>query len=162
MTAVFLMQPLGQLISQLVGLWVLLGYNNTYNLQTCSSASECGQHVDSIWRWVAGVGAIPAIVAIYYRFQIPDPGLYDLDVTGESTRALQSTLGVYPTGDSSTSVVQNGLEMQIVGSDHNDAPQADEPLPAQFSWGDIRDYFWEQGNWRSLAGTSACWFLLDM
>lgn len=33
--------------------------------------------------------------------------------------------------------------------------------PEQFSKADLKEYFITQGNWRSLLGTSSCWFLLD-
>lgn len=48
--------------------------------QICTDQPTCAIHVDSIWRWVTGVGAIPAVVAIWFRLKIKDPGLYDLDV----------------------------------------------------------------------------------
>ena len=32
---------------------------------------------------------------------------------------------------------------------------------SQFAWHQLRQYFWVECNWRYLAGTSACWFLLD-
>jgi MFS transporter, PHS family, inorganic phosphate transporter len=155
MAAVFLMQPLGQLISQLVGLCVLLGYGNTYNLQGCTDQSLCAPYVDGIWRWVTGVGAIPAAVAIYYRFKIKDPGLYDLDVRDKGERAVRNTERIYP-GEPP----DDAIEMQdMVMSRRN---EADPDLPVQFSRNDIRDYFWDQGNWRSLLGTSLCWFFLDL
>jgi hypothetical protein len=44
----------------------------------------------------------------------------------------------------------------------NGANAVDPPLPEQFTWKDIHNYFWLEGNWRSLLGTSCCWFLLDL
>jgi len=41
-------------------------------------------------------------------------------------------------------------------------PEEVEVLPNQFSWADIKQYFYTEGNWRYLAGTSMCWFLLDV
>ncbi|KAK3303018.1 major facilitator superfamily domain-containing protein [Chaetomium strumarium] len=185
MVAVFLMQPLGQLISQLVALGVLLGYSSGYNLQSCHAPSDdngnCGRVVDSIWRWVAGVGAIPALVAIIFRFQIDDPGLYDLDVRDEGTRAVQNTMLLYRYRRVSTpgpnpddghyarpemqEVGPDGLEQHPPVANGGGALQPlhrDGELPRQFSREDMVDYFVVQGNWRSLAGTSMCWFLLDI
>jgi PHS family inorganic phosphate transporter-like MFS transporter len=171
------MQPLGQLISQLVAFGVLLGYNDHYNLQACFKPSDdggnCGKTVDIIWRWVAGVGAIPALVAIIFRFQIDDPGLYDLDVKDEGTRAVQNTMRLYRYRRVSTQMPtpDPAAEMNQVGRDHvpqrplmngGIIPEQDENLPVQFSSEDLTEYFWTQGNWRSLAGTAMCWFLLDM
>jgi PHS family inorganic phosphate transporter-like MFS transporter len=47
------------------------------------------------------------------------------------------------------SVTSNGLDDREV------------EIPLQFSRKDLHIYFIEQGNWRYLAGTSVCWFLLD-
>lgn len=181
MVAVFLMQPVGQFISQLVAYGVLLGYSNTYDLRSCyrPEHGDCGKAVDSIWRWVAGAGAIPAVVAIIFRFQIDDPGLYDLDVRDEGTRAVQNTMVLYryrrlstqmPSPDAPTAA---DVEMHQLGGGNDNGGgggggnmasihQHEPPLPKQFSREDMWDYFITQGNWRSLAGTSMCWFLLDM
>jgi PHS family inorganic phosphate transporter-like MFS transporter len=194
MAAVFFMQPVGQLLSQLVGLWVLLGYDHMYDLQHCATRADCTKRVDSIWRWVTGAGAIPAVIAIYYRFRIKDPGLYDLDVKDRGGRALENTEKLY-SGTSTNASTEIALQPVAVlnganaPSDEANAPTneanvpvnrarppasgagqpadevrppADDNLPVQFSKEDIYNYFWMQGNWRYLAGTSLCWFLLDL
>jgi MFS transporter, PHS family, inorganic phosphate transporter len=156
LAAVYFMQPVGQLLAQLVGLWVVIGYNNVYDLQNCTDQATCVSHVDSIWRWVAGVGAIPALVAIYYRFRIKDPGLYDLDVKNQGDRAVKNTEGLY------RYITNNRAPPAIEMRSMNGENDGDPPLPTQFSWDDIYSYFWDQGNWRYLLGTSLCWFLLDL
>ena len=178
MAAVFMMQPLGQIVAQLVGLAVLEGYNNNKNIEDCHFSENitisdvtlvgCGQEIDGIWRWVTGVGAIPALVAIYYRFQIRDPGLYDLDVKNEGDRAVKNTVNVYRRVPTYLSF--DGTEMQEVNGNGNGnrvlsgngLGTHELPLPRQFSKADIKDYFWHRGNWRYVAGTSVCWFLLDV
>jgi MFS transporter, PHS family, inorganic phosphate transporter len=166
MAAVFMMQPLGQMLAQLVGLAVLSGYNNRYPLTSCASPDDgdCGMHVDSIWRWVTGCGAIPAVVAIYYRFRIKDPGLYDLDVKNEGERAVENTVNLYSAVDidfDDASVEMEMADGHIPNGYEHDVPP-EPPLPRQYSKEDIVQYFWEEGNWRTLAGTSLCWFLLDV
>ena len=69
MAAVFLMQPLGQLLASVVGLAVLLTVGRNLNTETDLEASRVV--VDRIWRYVVGVGAIPALVAIGFRLTIP-------------------------------------------------------------------------------------------
>lgn len=155
MAAVFLMQPVGQLVAQLVGLLVLLGYNHSYDLSNCTSRIDCGAYVDGIWRWVTGVGAIPALLAIVFRFLIKDSGLYDLDVKNEGDRAVKNTDNLYP---SAPNLAQQDISLLPLPTP---AIQVDEVLPRQFSRDDIYDYFLMQGNWRYLLGTSACWFLVD-
>ncbi|CAG9988246.1 unnamed protein product, partial [Clonostachys byssicola] len=164
MSAVFLMQPLGQLVAQLVGLAVLAGYNRTNPLTKCmgilvgteEKAPDprwCQSQVDSIWRWIIGVGAIPAVVAIYFRFQIKDPGLYDLDVRDRGQIAVENTQNLYR---------ENLRELQQNATASGTRLHRVDSLPVQLTLPDMRDYFWNQGNWRLLAGTSACWFLLDV
>jgi PHS family inorganic phosphate transporter-like MFS transporter len=34
--------------------------------------------------------------------------------------------------------------------------------PPQASWSDIKDYFWQQGNYRTLVATSLTWLSLDL
>jgi PHS family inorganic phosphate transporter-like MFS transporter len=159
MAAVFFMQPVGQFLSQLVGLWVLLGYDHMYDLQHCATTADCIKRVDGIWRWVTGAGAIPAVIAIYYRFRIKDPGLYDLDVKDRGGRALENTQKLYSGTSANTSTE---IALQPVAILNGANPPADEPLPVQFSREDIYNYFLKEGNWRYLAGTSLCWFLLDL
>lgn len=65
LAAVFLMQPLGQLTAQVVGLFVVLGIDQKDGLPGIvdSKAHEAGAAiVDRIWRCVIGVGAFPALV----------------------------------------------------------------------------------------------------
>lgn len=162
MTAVFLMQPLGQLMAQIVGLAVLLGYDNMYDLQHCTDPAICAPHIDIIWRWVTGVGAIPAVVAIIYRFLIKDPGLYDLDVKNQGDRGVKNTEDLYGKLNAAGTSPGPGMEMTHLNGATNGIPQVEPPLPEQFSWADINDYFIIQGNWRFLLGTSFCWFLLDV
>ncbi|OXV07485.1 hypothetical protein Egran_04750 [Elaphomyces granulatus] len=135
MAAVFLMQPVGQLMAQLVGIWVLLGLNNRYQFQDRTDLDYCRPIVDKLWRWVAGVGAIPCIFAIAFRWTITDPDyhygrLQDIELSDAE-----------------------GLDGTVI--------EVDEPLPIQFSWDDIKQYFIIEGNWHYLAGTSICWFILD-
>jgi PHS family inorganic phosphate transporter-like MFS transporter len=88
MAAVFLMQPLGQLFASVVGLAVLLTVGRHLNSET---DFEQAVTVDSIWRYVVGVGAIPALVAIVFRLTIPESPRYTLDVDHDGARALRDT-----------------------------------------------------------------------
>jgi len=36
------------------------------------------------------------------------------------------------------------------------------PQPPQASWTDIKEYFWHQGNYRTLVATSLTWLSLDL
>jgi PHS family inorganic phosphate transporter-like MFS transporter len=160
MAAVFLMQPIGQLVVQLVGLWVLYGLDNQLQMrEKCliSTNDECIKIVDKIWRIVSGVGAVPALLAIVFRFLIWDSGLYDLEVKKQTPRAFRNTKRVYR-----NAVLENeSVALQHLSTTSSGAYDGEAEIPLQFSRKDLHFYFIKQGNWRYLAGTSICWFLLD-
>lgn len=92
MAAVFIMQPIGQLMASLVGLIVLLTVGRNGGLHNMKDDDEAAKKiVDSIWRWVIGVGAIPAFIAIGFRLTIPESPRYTLDVDQDGARALRDT-----------------------------------------------------------------------
>ncbi|KFY60250.1 hypothetical protein V497_03740, partial [Pseudogymnoascus sp. VKM F-4516 (FW-969)] len=92
MAAVFIMQPIGQLMASLVGLIVLLTVGRNGGLHNMQDDDEAAKKiVDSIWRWVIGVGAIPALIAIGFRLTIPESPRYTLDVDQDGARALRDT-----------------------------------------------------------------------
>lgn len=151
MATVFLMQPLGQAVAALVGLFVALGLNHQYGGLPPKAA-------DQLWRAVTGVGAFPALIAIIFRFTITDSGRYTLDVKDQGTRAVKETRAHFY---SQESLSHSELE-EYPDSDFDSPLEEDEPLPVQFSRKDLKEYFIDNGNWRYLAGTSMCWFILDL
>lgn len=152
------MQPLGQLIANLVGLGVVMGYNRTHELEKCPDHSvDCTRIVDGIWRWVTGVGAIPALFAIVFRFLIKDPGLYELEVRNDGDSAIKNTDQVYRRGMPDTEHVPLHERRRV----SNHMNMGEPPLPVQFSRGDLYDYFIRQGNIWYLIGTSVSWWIVD-
>ncbi|KAH8701555.1 major facilitator superfamily domain-containing protein, partial [Talaromyces proteolyticus] len=148
MAAVFLMQALGQLAAALVGLVVLLSLGAKNNLQNLASTDpESKRCVDSIWRIVIGTGVGPALIAILFRVTIPESPRYTLDVDRDGQRALEDTKGYYRGHHS---------------DDDDDDERIVEDRPKFFSFTDLHEYFITQGNWHFLAGTTACWFFLDV
>jgi MFS transporter, PHS family, inorganic phosphate transporter len=150
LASVFMMQPIGQAVAQLVGLWVLLGLEDTYHLTTLQCgintlhADECRQIVDRIWRIVVGSGAIPALLAIIFRFFLFDCGLYTLEVKNNPGIALRNTQKVYgapPTANGFAMNSPNGLQVN--------SPQ---PMPIQFDKDDLYNYFIRDRNWYYLLG----------
>lgn len=112
MAAVFIMQPLGQLLAAVVGLAVLLTVGSNAGLATETDHVKAATIVDRIWRYVVGVGAIPALVAIVFRLTIPESPRFTLDVDNDGARALRDTQKYYNVQRraSSTGVVMNGYE----------------------------------------------------
>jgi PHS family inorganic phosphate transporter-like MFS transporter len=185
MAAVFLMQPIGQLVAWLVGYGVLIGLNNATGLSSLGKDDFKGQAhiVDNIWRIVIGVGAFPALVAIMYRLRIPESPRYTLDVAKNPDRALIDTEVYYEQRAETHLHYHDDDEMarghdfdhagsmdvnsdaggaDVPGSD--DGAESNEPVqkpPGPFSWTVLHRVFIEERRWTYLVGTSLAWFLLD-
>ncbi|PMD31235.1 MFS general substrate transporter [Hyaloscypha variabilis F] len=201
LTAVFMCQPLGQLAATLVTLIATArqrnGIPSDATLTNCDA--QCKMTMDSIWRWIIGVGVIPAVIALWFRLTIIESPRYTADV-GRDTRKAASELDRYllmqTAGSSATSVISNqaGQPLQRVSTDSGvakghisrtsspiynrpntnhapeehflEAPQleaAEEAhTPPPPSWKDFKQYFWHDGNLRTLIATSFCWFCVDL
>ncbi|KAF7556612.1 hypothetical protein G7046_g6268 [Stylonectria norvegica] len=195
LASVFLMQPIGQALAQLVGLWVLLGFESTHNLREMRCGidtlheEECRKAVDGIWRIVIGSGAVPALLAIIFRFFLFDCGIYSLEVRNKPDLAIMNTQRVYGAPQSATDAYQmnpgNGghtsphtttsYQMYPSNGGHtvssyrvgqangtSMATPSPQPMPVQFSKEDLHNFFIRDGNWYYLLGTAATWFLLDV
>ena len=100
LAAVFLFQPLGQLIAVLMAFAATAGFRSYIsNLSDDTSCSvlatdptgiECARTVDQVWRLVAGLGAVPAAVAIVFRLTIPESVYYILDIKNDSNEAMHA------------------------------------------------------------------------
>ncbi|KAI3548487.1 phosphate transporter [Colletotrichum paranaense] len=161
-SSTFMMQPIGQALAQLVGLWVLVGRDKSEGLQAMQCGldtkydRECRRAVDGIWRIVIGSGAVPALLAIIFRFFLFDCGLYSLEVRNKPGIALRNTQRVYGAPAGATA----GYPM--TPQDGMQPTNSQQPMPIQFSKQDLYRYFIEDGNWYYLLGTAATWFFLDV
>ena len=135
LATVFSFQPLGQFLSALV----------TF------SAVRGGVALDSAWRLVYGVPAIPAAAAFFLRWSIPESPRYTFDVARNADLA-SSDLEFLTRNDAQRSNETNG---QV----HQDRQTE---FPPKASWKDAKDYFIKQGNWRHLLATAGAWMLLDL
>ena len=104
LATLFFMQPVGQFVATIVAIVVTYLYRNQMEIgsaDTCPpgsslccahcSSPECFRAVDRAWRWIIGLGGIPALVAFIIRLQIPESPRYTLDVLLDSQRALNET-----------------------------------------------------------------------
>ncbi|ATY62210.1 phosphate transporter [Cordyceps militaris CM01] len=184
-SSVFLMQPVGQALAQLVGLWVLLGFEDSKKLRDLRCGldtlheEECRRAVDGIWRIVIGSGAVPALLAIIFRFFLFDCGLYSLEVRNKPAIAILNTQRVYGTPANSANHHQNtqqsmhpNMHQQSLHHQNSFALQntngnlhpepSPRPMPVQFSREDLHNYFIRDKNWVYLLGTASTWFFLDV
>ena len=100
LAAVFLCQPLGQLIAVLMAFAATAGFRAHIStlpddtscsvLATDSVGVECARTVDRAWRLVAGLGAVPAVVAMVFRLTIPESVYYTLDIKNDSNEAMHA------------------------------------------------------------------------
>ncbi|KAJ5820319.1 major facilitator superfamily domain-containing protein [Penicillium riverlandense] len=179
MAAVFLMQPLGQLLAVAVGWGVMAGLMRSRDLQgyadhgpafeklSVEKQQQILSTLDSVWRWVVGVGCIPALLAIVWRFSIPESPRYTMDVAHDPLQALSATKRQFRRTarliESESTPLEDRYELRQL----NPRAITDHPSPARSPQLDREDtpgfwdFFFEQGNIRYLAATSVCWFLLD-
>ena len=82
LAAVFFFQPFGQLIAVLMAFAATAGFHSYIaSVSVAASCSvsaiddagqECARTVDRAWRLVAGLGAVPAAIAVVFRLTIPE------------------------------------------------------------------------------------------
>lgn len=144
-------------MAYIVSIVVLAALRDQYDF---NNQDQLEQAIDKHWRWVTGLGALPAAIALIFRLTIPESGRWTLDVRGNPERAIKETQIHY--GPLSTTSLDEDLELEDADGLEEDEPEEelDNPAPTTYTKYLI-NYFWEEGNWRYLAGTSAAWFLLD-
>jgi MFS transporter, PHS family, inorganic phosphate transporter len=137
--------------------------------------------IDIAWRWVIGLGAVPGVLALAFRFAIPETPRFLLDIEDDPIKAEFDATPMF--GD--TEMEEGGSWGSAHGSTASAGSGYDEiilPAPAvpdgertvygvpplitlNSSWklsrADIIQYFWTEGNWRTLFATSMTWLLLD-
>ena len=79
--AVFFWQPIGQLLATLLALAATRGFQtnilkdiapDSCSILSTGSGIDCARTVDRVWRLVAGLGVVPAAIAILFRLTIPE------------------------------------------------------------------------------------------
>lgn len=175
MATVFLMQSLGQLFAAVVSIAAISTVPNHFSHPRVA--------VDSMWRWIYGVGAIFPAIALLLRMTIPESPRFTFDVLNNTKQATSDT-GVLlrrvfrrrlaspqdaqaPVNDQQNGQ-QNGQEngpenrLQQVDVNQVNADVAVEyDFPPRRSWDDLVHYLIVCGNWRYLLGTMGTWFLMD-
>lgn len=181
MAAVFFMQPLGQVLAAVVGWGVLTGLMRSKGLHSVPDRGPDFENLsmekqrlilstlDSVWRWVVGVGCIPALLAILWRFSIPESPRYTMDVAHDPRQAFAATKRQFRRTArliESSSTIAEGEEFTTLTT----RPVTASPSPARSpqpdreseeNTPDFWNFFIEKGNIRYLAATSICWLLLD-
>jgi MFS transporter, PHS family, inorganic phosphate transporter len=155
--AVFAMQGFGQFAAAMVTLVVVAAFRKTLEPVKTPAAcnGECQRSVDIMWRVVIGVGAVPALFALYYRLTIPETPRYTFDVVHDLD---QATANVYAwrsgvCGEGWTDPMRRVQIIQDVKCKYH------SPQP---TYTDLKAYYRKRRNALALVGTAGSWFFLDV
>jgi PHS family inorganic phosphate transporter-like MFS transporter len=75
MSWVFFAQPVGQLLANVLSFAAVEAYKLDIKESgpSCSPDNpECYVAIDRLWRLVIGIGIVPAVIALVFRFTIPE------------------------------------------------------------------------------------------
>lgn len=172
MATVFFMQPLGQIMGNLVSLVVV-------TISRHSNNDDLKRSVDIMWRWVIGIGVVPGVVALLFRFAIPETPRFLLDIEDDPVKAEFDATQLFgetslnnemESGTWCDSLEESNLSNRSL-DERSDAvrpsftvaaaPMATLNSSWKISRADIKQYFWTERNWITLAAVSMCWCLLD-
>jgi PHS family inorganic phosphate transporter-like MFS transporter len=101
LSMVFFAQPVGQVLANLLSLAAVASWKSkiTNNQLSCSVNGEddldCFRAIDRLWRLVVGIGIIPAVIALAFRFTIPESPRYKLDVLQNVQSVFEDTKDFY-------------------------------------------------------------------
>jgi MFS transporter, PHS family, inorganic phosphate transporter len=152
------MQPVGELVAAVVATAVSAGVGPDTQQET--------RRVDRTWRIVVGVGALPALIALIGRLTIPESPRFDLDVLNEIDAAYKAVRKYDKDQDVALTLSIASMiappEPDDVSLDSLSDRSIPQRAPPQFAmYRGLKQYFFDEGNWRFLAVVSLCWFLLD-
>ncbi|KAI8332470.1 phosphate:H+ symporter [Chlamydoabsidia padenii] len=141
MAAVFAMQGIGQVAASIVGIVTTAAFK--------SAIDSDPTYLDYVWRIVIGVGAVPGVLALYYRLTIPETPRYTMDVEQKIEKGIRDAKAFVENGASSGDYTDN-----IAVAREETSPKA--------SWEDFCRYFGQWKNGKVLFGTAYSWFALDV
>ncbi|GAA6060098.1 hypothetical protein JCM10212_003506 [Sporobolomyces blumeae] len=142
MTATFWSQGWGQFAAAIVSISVLAAFKK----QILNDPVNYAHHLDFTWRLLIGLGAVPGVVALYFRLTLPETPRFTMDVERNIKQATADVDAFLATGGY---VADAEPTVQHVA-----APKA--------SWADFRAYFGQWKNGKVLFGTAYSWFALDV
>jgi PHS family inorganic phosphate transporter-like MFS transporter len=95
---VFFAQPVGQLLANVLSLAAVEAYKPwiEQTVHYCKPEDdECFRAIDRLWRLVVGIGIVPAVIALVFRFTIPESPRYTLDILQNTQETLEDTAKYY-------------------------------------------------------------------
>ena len=156
MGSVFAMQGLGQFASALITLIVTTSFRSSLEpaMTARDCTGDCQMAVDRMWRIIVGLGAAPAVFAMYYRITIPETPRYTFDVARDVFRGEQDT-------DSYLAGKFQGFTDKDFRL-HTISVQENRLRVPRGSFNDFGRYFGQWKHGKVLLGTAASWFFVDI
>ncbi|KAJ3362924.1 phosphate transporter [Allomyces javanicus] len=159
--AVFAMQGLGILVASLCAIIVLAAFRPI--LVPDHEGTVYIKYLDNVWRLLFFLGIVPALLAVYWRLQIPETPRFtaaqgDKDAAMKDLQKVANEMGQ----------IDGDIQLQTAGSSSaadvaipltSSAPVNLEDKYSHLTFGQVF------GNWKNgkiLFATAACWFLLDV
>ncbi|KAK3336286.1 major facilitator superfamily domain-containing protein [Cercophora scortea] len=142
LVSVFSMQTIARVLAFGVNLAALkvITSRNGMSPDALDNGDFMTQHViDQVWRWVAGVALIPAVIAVGLRLTIPETPRYYADIVKDVGKAIKRATQVYRQREAA------GQEPEI---DDDEASDSDGDSLAEVEG-------WYSGAWRYLRETKA-------
>ncbi|KAJ3124226.1 phosphate transporter [Physocladia obscura] len=144
LAAVFAMQGVGILTGSLVYVCVLAGMKD--------SIQGDFLQLDIAWRLAIGLGIVPAVLTVYFRFTIPETPRFTVDVKGDlDLSEVEKALGQSAASIQDEITQENVPVVQIKAENKRN--------------GSLKDFFRtfsKPKNAWTLFGTAYCWFALDV
>ncbi|KAJ1908435.1 hypothetical protein LPJ81_000051 [Coemansia sp. IMI 209127] len=140
--AVFAMQGFGIVAAAIVAIVVLACFKSAINSDQLA--------LDYVWRIIMGLGAVPGLVALYFRMTIPETPRYTLDVEKDAHRAardVKAAVGNKEVDESAAPLYQVSRQ----------PPKSTKP-----TWTEFYHHFKHWRHLKVLLGTSISWFALDV
>ncbi|EDO14633.1 hypothetical protein Kpol_309p1 [Vanderwaltozyma polyspora DSM 70294] len=178
MGAVFASQGWGQITGGIVAMILIAAYKS--QLIDANTAAECGpacmKACDQMWRILIGFGAVPGMIALYFRLTIPESPRYALDAELNKITNAQTSGGSSSASEFNTTADEKdqGFNTTVKSLDNkerteinqvnvnNGNEEAHNQGPPKASFKDFRHHFgqWKYG--KILLATAGCWFMLDV
>ncbi|KAJ1968652.1 hypothetical protein IWQ62_001114 [Dispira parvispora] len=178
-SAVFAMQGFGILASSIVSAIMVVAFK--------SAIINDLDNLDLAWRLCLGIGAIPAIITVYFRITMKETPRYQIDQAKalEKQRAelelkdaknnseqpqggtnRYSSSDLHSVSDVDIKPENTHFEEKDLAMDQSATPDSEEPTQApaenKSSWQDFRRYYGQWKNLKILLACSVCWFALDV
>ncbi|EFR02715.1 inorganic phosphate transporter PHO84 [Nannizzia gypsea CBS 118893] len=137
-STVFYMQPCGYLAATLVALIAMAAHGGSipHNIPTrvedivsCTDNPECRRAMDSVWRWVIGIGAVPSAIAIFFRFSIPESPRYTMEVLNRPDEALEDVNEMGWQRVPQKTMTPGDIEMQLPPLPDQHPQSQSQPMP---------------------------------